>query len=339
MKPRNPRSRRIAYGILLAWLLLILVSPMFLSVRASSSTSTLNPSADAEVNTNNPDANYGSNTYYRVGVLSGKKYRVYIKFDLTGIPEGSAIISATLKLHKQSGTDITVNVHKVSGSWSETGITWNNQPSYDSDTAASDSAPNAEGWFEFDVTSVVQAWIDGESNYGFVLENDGATYSIVFDSREASDTSIRPKLVVEYVPPNTVTTTETVTSTETMTETQTVTETSTVTETETVTETTTIANTTETVTQTETVTETTTIPETTVTQTETVTETTTFTVTEQYYSTVTVTYTETANFTTTMPANQTSTEYYSDLANSLVPVIMVVGILVSILSLLLKAAE
>ena len=160
-----------------------------------------------------------------------------------------------------------------------------------------------------DVTGDVEGFVNGSfSNYGWVIKCvDCSAVVKNFASREYSDASKRPKLVVEYVEPNTVTTTVT----------------QTITETQTVTETTTVANTTITETQTETIT-------------------TTQTINNTVYSTVTTTVANTTYYTTIYetisPAygNETA-NYYTDLANQLVPLVMVIGVICSLLGLLLSA--
>jgi len=306
--------------------------------------------------------------------------RAFIKFDLSSIPSGSVIISATLKLYVSTlnyPSDGQVELHRVTSDWSESGATWNNQPSYDSAITASKACSEIsdDSWVEFDVTSDVQAWVNGTyDNYGWAILRPGVSSStayIGFDSREGTN---KPQLIVEYVEPNTVTVTTTETVTETVTETAyvtTVTDTVNTTVTETVTETITQTDTVTTTitdyvteTQTTTVTQTDTVYTTetayttqTVTTTQTITDvitetaTTTITQTEWANQTVTVTTTMTPTTTVTIWANETvtMTEYgnstayqsvdYQALANALMPIVMVVGVICTMLGLILSATS
>ena len=60
--------------------------------------------------------------------------RVYIKFDLTGcspsIPSGANVRAATLRLYMSAlpAACRTLDVFRVTSSWTEAGITWNTQP-------------------------------------------------------------------------------------------------------------------------------------------------------------------------------------------------------------------
>ena len=299
--------KRITYGLIFAWLILALISPFLLSVKAGSTTVTLTPIADAFTDKAAPNTNYGSDNYLSVYGSASYENRAYLKFDLSGIPSGSIILSAKLKLFDIYGSQINICVHRVTGDWNETDITWNNQPGYDADSIDCETSWESNTWGEWNVTSLVQGWVDGDyPNYGFVLITDAENVD-KFRSKEYDGDD--PQLIIEYVEPNTVT--------------QTITETETVTET--ITETTTVANTTITETQTETIT-------------------TTQTINNTVYSTVTTTIANTTYtvYETISPAydygNQTA-NYYTDLTNQLMPLIMVIGVICTMLSLLLSATK
>jgi len=276
--------KKILHGLILVYLMLALISPFFLSVEANSMTVTLTPIDDAYVCSDAANLNFGSETVLKVGYKSGAyDCHSYIKFDLSSIPENAVIVSARLKLvdNKDSPSNVNVDVHRVMGDWDESSIKWSNKPDYDS-TVISNAASGASGdVIEWDVTDLVQAWVNGTyDNYGLVLIGGYADPVEEFRSKETSNSDDKPKLVIEYVEPNTVTTTVTQTITETQTINNTVTETVT----------TTVANTTYTV-----------------------------------YETVSPTY-----------GNQTA-NYYTDLANQLIPLVMVIGVICTMLSLLLSA--
>ena len=303
---RNFNFKRMLHGLILAYLILALISPFFLNVKAGSTTVTLTATDDSYVDSSTSGSNFNNN-YLKVGHYYSSEYIIYVKFDLSSIPSNAVIVSAKLKLTDQSSSSIAVDVHRVTGGdWSEGSITWNNKPSYDSAVIDSATTGNDGDVIEWDVTDVVQGWVDGSySNYGFALTSDSDTAES-FYSKEGGHA---PELVVEYVEPNTVT--QTITETQTVTETQTITETQT--ETQTVTETTTIANTT-------------------ITETQTITETITTTVANTtYYTTI---------YETISPAYGNETvNYYTDLANQLTPLVMVIGVICTMLSLLLSATK
>jgi hypothetical protein len=72
----------------------------------------------------------------------------------------------------QAGVDFNVDIHKVLASWTETGVTWSNQPSFNA-TIESTLPYQGYTWWHFTITSLVQDWVDNPgSNYGMILRNN-----------------------------------------------------------------------------------------------------------------------------------------------------------------------
>ena len=147
--------------------------------------------------------NFGSETQIKVK-SHGNNWRSLVRFDVSSIPGGSTMTSATLILcaTKVPGATRTYEVHRATASWSESVITWNNQPSVAgvSNTAATPASPACMTWT---VTSDVQAWVDGTANNGWrvndSVESSATKYETKFRSREdAVVPTERPKLEVKY---------------------------------------------------------------------------------------------------------------------------------------------
>ena len=149
-----------------------------LAVDAASGNITLYPSADAPVVEGEPstthatdllEAGYDDGAIYPTG-----RVRSYITFDFSCLPANSTVISAKFSIQNTGGQDFpgvsrTVSFHRVTGSWSESGITWNNRPGYAESVGSISSTYDFTGRQEFDVTSLVSNWINGNvSNYGIV---------------------------------------------------------------------------------------------------------------------------------------------------------------------------
>jgi hypothetical protein len=103
--------------------------------------------------------------------------RVLVKRPYTGIPSGSQITHATLRVYtKDYNTQYcsdtakrTYGAHKITQDWSPSSLTWRNQPSFASSaTATIQKAPKTDvnQWWEFDVTA------DINSPYGWVLKDE-----------------------------------------------------------------------------------------------------------------------------------------------------------------------
>ncbi|HEU4347706.1 MAG TPA: DNRLRE domain-containing protein, partial [Actinoplanes sp.] len=76
-----------------------------------------------------PTANYGTTWPLSVGTTGTGAYRSLVQFPLTGIPAGTKIDSAQLKMYyDQTHTawqyDVPVEVRRVAAAWSETTATW-----------------------------------------------------------------------------------------------------------------------------------------------------------------------------------------------------------------------
>ncbi|MHB8925679.1 MAG: DNRLRE domain-containing protein, partial [Coriobacteriia bacterium] len=159
---------------------------------------------DAYVSDANKTINYGYETQARVGrhnAISTGITRTYVKPDLTGLTGDISVLSARLEAYcydraAASGTS-RINLAFASGSWTEGGITWSNQPvcSY----VTYDDVAEGE-WGGWNVTGVVQNYVLGLStNYGFRLYSSAEASDMTlcrFYTWEANSSG--PRLVVNY---------------------------------------------------------------------------------------------------------------------------------------------
>src|SRR6202012_5069186 len=110
---------------------------------------------DSYVNSAYPTTNYGALTNLYVGG-SGT---TFIQFDLSSLPSGttsSQISMATLRVFvNRVNTSGPVTVQAVTGSWSESGITYASMPAIGS-TVSSFTPAAANQFITVDVTSLVQ---------------------------------------------------------------------------------------------------------------------------------------------------------------------------------------
>ena len=161
--------------------------------------------ADTYVRQDRATTNYGTGTTMDARRRNNQARRALVSFDLSGIPAGATINSATLELYASAvpGTSQTLDAHRITASWGETTATWNNQPAYDATPAASIAGGTAVGWKTWTVTSLAQAWYASPStNYGVLvkanLEGGTTTYTYTFATRENATTGDRPILRVNY---------------------------------------------------------------------------------------------------------------------------------------------
>jgi len=140
-------------------------------------------------------------------------HRSFIEFDLSSIPNGSAIISASLTLTSDSTGTFPYGHSTLSGSndsycrritqaWDETTITWNNQPNSTTLNQATLPASTAiDEDYNINVTALVQDMINDPANsHGFMFQLVTEAYyrSLIFASSDNADAWRWPKLEICY---------------------------------------------------------------------------------------------------------------------------------------------
>lgn len=215
--------------------LIVLLQPLC----GFAAVATLTVVEDTFINSGQPGNNAGATGWFDAGRDgSGGVRRGLLRFDLSSIPAGSTVTSATLQLTvvKVPGNgpvNSTFDLFRLLASWREgtktgnngaaatTGeTTWNARmlgtatwttPGARSDAAATASASTAVtstdnakySWSGSDLTADVQFWVnDSSQNFGWLLTSRAETSSRSvrgFASRE--DAANAGKLVIGYTPP------------------------------------------------------------------------------------------------------------------------------------------
>ena len=191
--------------------------------------------------------NYGTNESLMLDRDGGNN--PLLRFDVTGIPANSEIVSATLSLYNNTPscyggcTDPyvrRVKLYAVLQDWDEgnqvnspideagkhgatgehafdyfagegTDVAWHARGmAAGTDYAAAETSQAdiiSQGWYHWDVTSLVRGWVRGEApNFGMVLrdatgwEDRNTDWREFFSSQYAGNSSRRPKLTVTYNP-------------------------------------------------------------------------------------------------------------------------------------------
>ncbi|MFJ2635235.1 DNRLRE domain-containing protein [Streptomyces sp. NPDC087422] len=168
----------------------------------TSSTVTLNAIADSYVNAGAPSANYGPDQ--QLAVRGTSAYHTYLRFDLPAAPGGMVLTSARLTLRTSSDAIAnsvdTLNVQRVTGSWTETGVTWNTRPTLDPTVLGTVPAPTALQT-DYTATLTAAALTPGLGGpYDLAVTSTG-TDSAWFWSKDAPGTSGHPQLVLTFAKP------------------------------------------------------------------------------------------------------------------------------------------
>jgi PKD repeat protein len=159
----------------------------YITVGAAPPTQTFAPAADAYAKESEPDTNFRSTSNLRVKEEAGNRYRPYMKFTVSGV--SGPVQSAKLRLWVVDPSPDGGSLRSVAdNTWTESGLTWNNAPAFES--ASLDSAgPITTGtWVELDVTGHVT----GNGTYSFALVGTSSDTAI-YNSRDGANP---PELVV-----------------------------------------------------------------------------------------------------------------------------------------------
>jgi 5'-nucleotidase/2',3'-cyclic-nucleotide 2'-phosphodiesterase/3'-nucleotidase len=164
---------------------------------------------DATVIEGYPNNNYGNSPslYVQSGETGYKDERAWLKFNLNNeIPYGSTIISAKLVMHLWNAddtNDLEVSVHgSFSDAWTESDITWDTQPTYESEEDSVILEANQEDlWIELDVTSFIKFQWNQDKIISLVLkasiESTPTVKTYAFSSKEYSEFHA-PRLLINY---------------------------------------------------------------------------------------------------------------------------------------------
>ncbi len=193
----------------------------------SATIITLDPIADAYVDSANPTQNYGSATTLYVGSQTASVAgRALFRFNLSSLPTNAIVDSASFQAYLASTSStpatLSVGVYRITIDWTESGVNWANQPPVTS-IDKSNGVGTTPQYYDWDVTGLAQAWVENPAtNFGLELrsETEGSVGWRGFASRESAP-AYRPQLVIDYHLPPTPTNTPTPTSTSTNTPTPT----------------------------------------------------------------------------------------------------------------------
>ncbi len=168
-----------------------------------------------------PSTNYGNYVEFDAidWTVGGNPFtsRSSIEFDYSSIPANAVISSATLSLfgnptsgNTQGSTGSnTCYLQRITSAWDVTTVTWDNQPTTTTVNQVTIPASSSisQDYPSIDITDLVIDDINDVSNSGFILrlQSEVLGNSMVFCGPDFSNAAKRPKLVVCYTIPNSVT--------------------------------------------------------------------------------------------------------------------------------------
>lgn len=163
--------------------------------------------ADSYIASARPDQNFGADSLFIGYNLFGDNFgaqRLLLRFDIAGtLPANAVINRAQLRIRlafasPSSDAPMGTVLRRLASGWSETGVTWNNQPEW-TDVDDRTSIGSALDWYEWNIGPEVQAWVNGTPNDGIEIIGDENVQERerAFYSRETT-TGFFPRLVVDY---------------------------------------------------------------------------------------------------------------------------------------------
>jgi uncharacterized repeat protein (TIGR01451 family) len=151
---------------------------------------TFSPDADARVQEDQATTNFGT-SFLRTDGGSDPDVQTYLRFPVSGV--FGPVQTAKLRLWSTTATVDGPAAYGTGNSWSETGITWNNRPAPTSGAMDDKGALAASAWSEWNVAPL----LTGNGTYSFLLSTS-STDEIDFASRENTNSSLRPQLLITY---------------------------------------------------------------------------------------------------------------------------------------------
>lgn len=170
---------------------------------------------DAFLASRDVSTNYGNHPELSAltGTCSGSpcSARGLLKFDLSALPTGATNVTGTLDLWANPkplnqgnvamvGTNAST-ISRVTTSWTESGVTWGNQPSTTTTNqiALSTTTSSTQNQLGIDISSMLNDMIKS-GNYGMLVKMNDETpgSGMIFASSDYSDTTVHPRLKVCY---------------------------------------------------------------------------------------------------------------------------------------------
>jgi hypothetical protein len=165
--------------------------------------------------------NYGTDTKLALSGSSSAIEHILVNMSLSELPVGATITTATFSLYYYAyllsydpngvtltlykcrradwhGTQSTWNIYKTSNNWGTAGAS-NTTTDIDTSKTATANFGAGYGWLNFNVKAIVEDAVANSVNFnirGSIASGDYVAY--LYSREYATDTTLRPKLVIEY---------------------------------------------------------------------------------------------------------------------------------------------
>ncbi|MFH1755152.1 MAG: DNRLRE domain-containing protein [Candidatus Latescibacterota bacterium] len=179
---------------------LLVLALALLPASALAGVYKLSADQDCWLKESSPSENHGIDLQLYSNNKPGDHFRAVFRFDLSAIPAGERILSATA-LFFVTGADPSgdpVDIHRITDDWTELGATWATLgTAYDIATVYGSLTPSSLGAVTADITSLAREWSEGtRPNKGLMLISTSADAQSAYASKESPVVSSQPSLLV-----------------------------------------------------------------------------------------------------------------------------------------------
>src|SRR5919112_172226 len=209
----NRYAVTVTTAIFLALAIAVLIG---FSEAASADTRNLTSTADTRIVENASSANYGGATTLKVDGDdpggSGKDAYSLLSWDLSSVPAGSKVDSASVTVNVTNPSSQTYQIYDLERPWVESAATWlqyasgsawevaGARGSLDRGSQVGSLSASTTGKRTFTLsTALAQGCLNNPaSNQGIIIANATNFDGIDFSSRQYADASLRPTLSINY---------------------------------------------------------------------------------------------------------------------------------------------
>ncbi|MDH3589124.1 MAG: DNRLRE domain-containing protein, partial [Gammaproteobacteria bacterium] len=177
---------------------------------AAGSTYILTADQDAWIRSDDVTRNNGTSTSNHVKFQLGIVEQVLTRFDLSSLPANAQITSATAWFHLKdlkNHPEGAITIHEITSDWTETAVTWDTfAGAYRNERLGMVPAQDVgDVWVAINLTGQVQAWVNGQPNFGILFDTQAEGIHTEYTAREDGNDPPRLEVVVGSGPASPVT--------------------------------------------------------------------------------------------------------------------------------------
>ena len=165
---------------------------------------------DAWIRSDDVSRNNGNTAWNHVRNETAGIELILTRFDVSSIAPKAQISSAVAWFHLKSGKDHAegpITIHEITADWAETAVTWESfGGAYRNSAVGVIQAQDAgDVWVAVNLTGQVQAWVNGQPNYGILFQAVADGTHAEYTAREDGTNPPRLEVVIGSGPASPVT--------------------------------------------------------------------------------------------------------------------------------------